>query len=386
MTTAVVVSDDVGLIVLETGKLKASSAMTATCATVVAGHVVVASELTMESWHPVQGTRQSWRAPEKIGALCSLGEWCCAGGVSGALYLWEAWSGRLARRLDAHYKSLIAMSCTSTKLATGGDDALIRLWSVASLVDIEGRPSSATLDAHALPVTGLSFSDARLVSCSLDASVRIWENSDCIFSVACAEALCCVTFDAAESAVFAGGESGRVFSFDLDVAAKKHTPGSLSLRGLEDDRDWAEFPLCTEGHRSKVSSIVALEDRVVTASMDGTLRAWGRRATPISSATTPFDNKKRPCRALLLYEPSSTVFAPFFQRQPRDADDVLPASLLHHPPKRQRGQHEARPWSLAVPKLLAEVAALKEETSRWQKVCDSLWHYAVEHDLDITKS
>ena len=64
----------------------------------------------------------------------------------------------------------VAFSPDSRTLATGGNDATIKLWNLASL------QQTATLRGHTGPVNGLSFSKdgTLLASSSGDGTVRLW--------------------------------------------------------------------------------------------------------------------------------------------------------------------------------------------------------------------
>ena len=64
----------------------------------------------------------------------------------------------------------VAFSPDSRTLATGGNDATIKLWNLASL------QQTATLRGHTGPVDGLAFSrdGTLLVSASGDGTARLW--------------------------------------------------------------------------------------------------------------------------------------------------------------------------------------------------------------------
>ena len=64
----------------------------------------------------------------------------------------------------------MAFSPDGRTLATGGDDATIKLWNLAS------RQQTASLRGHTGPVNALAFSqDGKLLaSCSGDGTARLW--------------------------------------------------------------------------------------------------------------------------------------------------------------------------------------------------------------------
>ena len=67
------------------------------------------------------------RVPEKLSSIAVTpdGLWLCGGGAaSGRLYLWELWSGRLARRWEGHFRGVTAL-CVDERgehVVSGGGD------------------------------------------------------------------------------------------------------------------------------------------------------------------------------------------------------------------------------------------------------------------------
>ena len=160
----------------------------------------------------------------------------------GTLTVWDAASGKLLSRVDAH-KTLtpaLALSPVAPLIATGGSDGRLRLWdlSLAPVVDLAGsadpalqpRPDKDHADrsgydegSEGLPVLGVSsatFSPdgALLASASLEDGVSIWDlktrarianmgkGSDRILGLA---------FTADGKRVFSGGLDGAVVLRDL---------------------------------------------------------------------------------------------------------------------------------------------------------------------------
>ena len=68
------------------------------------------------------------------------GLWLCGGGAtSGRLYLWELWSGRLARRWEGHFRGVTAL-CVDERgehVISGGGDGLVRPWCLSIACDSE---------------------------------------------------------------------------------------------------------------------------------------------------------------------------------------------------------------------------------------------------------
>src|SRR6185369_6617731 len=86
---------------------------------------------------------------------------------------WDAVAGRELRTLSGHTASVLAtaFSPDGRLLASGGDDAVVKLWDTATGREI------ATLNGHSLGVKAVAFSDdgKLLVSGSDDGSARLWD-------------------------------------------------------------------------------------------------------------------------------------------------------------------------------------------------------------------
>lgn len=97
-------------------------------------------------------------------------------GGGGELAVWE-WRSRSAHlRATSHAANEvtgISYSPDGQLIATGGRDAKVRLWRVAS-----GGRAVVTFHEHAAPVTAVAFPSAKpkvLVSASLDGTIRAFD-------------------------------------------------------------------------------------------------------------------------------------------------------------------------------------------------------------------
>jgi WD40 repeat protein len=86
--------------------------------------------------------------------------------------LWDALSGNLLGRVDAHDGGAdsVSFSPDGTLLASGGRDTLVKLWRVSDLHPV------AEYAAHKKPVLSLAFSPdgTLLATTSGDNTLRIW--------------------------------------------------------------------------------------------------------------------------------------------------------------------------------------------------------------------
>eukprot|EP00727_Mastigamoeba_balamuthi_P005663 m51a1_g1716 hypothetical protein (783) ;mRNA; f:46069-49053 len=100
--------------------------------------------------------------------------------------LWSADGKDLVRRIEGAHAKAVAALCEMAdgSLASGGYDALVKVWPAASLVPPRGTgdddAAPAVLAGHEGPVTSLSCApDGTLVSGSWDNTARVWRGGEC---------------------------------------------------------------------------------------------------------------------------------------------------------------------------------------------------------------
>ncbi|KAJ3192129.1 Pre-rRNA-processing protein ipi3, partial [Dinochytrium kinnereticum] len=133
------------------------------------------------SWakdHPVH----KFILPEKLSAVAvsNSGRFCLGAGFSGRFYLWEVASGRMIGMCDSHFKAIrVARFSSDDKgFLTGGEDASLRVWSLASFFQTPENPEAhRVFSGHTLPITDAAFSidvfhQSRAFSVSLDKTLR----------------------------------------------------------------------------------------------------------------------------------------------------------------------------------------------------------------------
>jgi WD40 repeat protein len=207
------------------------------------------------------------------------GYYLVAGTVSGEVMVWDAECGSLLSVFKAHTQKVtaLALSDDSLWLATGGSDALIRVWSLPLVISATARetanlltPSSdccwATFSAHSLPVTTLRWIDlSLLISGSLDQTLRVWDvhSQRALLTVTFQTPLRCVTLSPNHDTLFIGAADGRIYVLSLwnlpstDFTASSHTQ-----------------PLM--GHTAPLTTLCTSFDGsiLVSGSEDATLRLW----------------------------------------------------------------------------------------------------------------
>lgn len=217
---------------------------------------------------------------------------CVAGGLSGKLYVWELASGTLLRAWNGHYKAVSALAVTDDGgfVVSGGADGIVHAWAVAGLVDLSvpgaatAAPSAAiTWSDHSLPVTsihcGFGGSGARVVTCSADRTVRVRELSQRspLLVVRLPAAATAVVVDALEASLFAGGDDGRIFVFDLHAAAASATARAVPMAGTDmGEHDDGSGRAVFSGHTAQITSLGLAGHGawLVSTSVDGSARVW----------------------------------------------------------------------------------------------------------------
>jgi len=224
--------------------------------------------------------------PEKIACLTVTtgGFFCLGGSLSGTIHVWEVGTGSLVSSFEAHYRAVNCVTmagANSDRLITGGEDALVRAWTLADLLEEEGTPPKPQWsgNAHSLPVTVLVPTPtlSRLVSASMDRTAKVWEVSSgqMIFSITCRSSLRSLVLDPLGSQVYLGGSNGDIFEMDLNIAAVKvnapHAATNLASGGAS-----KESLQLLKGHSTAVTSIAFSRQQsyLISTSEDGCTKVW----------------------------------------------------------------------------------------------------------------
>lgn len=122
---------------------------------------------------------------DKITALIMSidGNYCFGGTEQGTIFVWQVMTGQLIKIFSAHIKSVDTLAITpdSAILISGGQDTLIRVWSVSDILDERTRDNRKvepihTWSSHSLGITSLSVtggSHTKIISSSLDRTCKV---------------------------------------------------------------------------------------------------------------------------------------------------------------------------------------------------------------------
>ncbi|KAI9216282.1 WD40 repeat-like protein [Blastocladiella britannica] len=188
-------------------------------------------------------------------AVSPTGDWLAFGSAAlGQLVVWEWQSESYVLKQQGHTYDLTTCAYSAQgHLASGGDDAKVKLWNDAGLCFV-------TLDAHTAPIVGLQFAkNGRvLFSASLDGTVRAWDMARYrnfkTYTTPSPAQFGCVAIDETGDLVCAGS----VDSFEVYVWAVQ-TGKLLDV-----------FP----GHTAPVSCMAFAGNVLVTGSWDRSVRVW----------------------------------------------------------------------------------------------------------------
>jgi len=206
------------------------------------------------------------------------GYYIIAGTHAGDVMVWDADSGVLVTTFKAHTQqvSALAVSADSLWLATGGTDALIRVWSLPLLIATTRETNAlepswercwATFSAHSLPITTLCWIDLSLLaSGSFDQALRLWDvpSQRALLTVTFQTPLKCITLSPSHDTLYVGGADGSIYVLHL-----------WSLPGANDFTASSHTRRLT-GHTAPLTALCTSVDGsvLISGSEDTTLRLW----------------------------------------------------------------------------------------------------------------
>ncbi|XP_054807733.1 protein ROOT INITIATION DEFECTIVE 3-like [Prosopis cineraria] len=219
-----------------------------------------------------------WSYPlEAIGPLsCTKdGTYLAGGAFSGNAYLWDVTSGKLLKTWRAHAKTLnrVLFSDDDSLLISSSDDGMICVWSLISLLDVEGTGSSLSLlhswSAHESTITGLLTTSGNyfpvLVSSSLDGTCKVWDfiSGRLVQSLVHHLAITSIFLYQGEGILFYGSVNGHVIGKKLDVGVEEEPSSIASDQLLE-----------LKGHSGTITALTSGQAGLISASEDNTICIW----------------------------------------------------------------------------------------------------------------
>ncbi|KAI8854475.1 WD40-repeat-containing domain protein, partial [Chytridium lagenaria] len=191
------------------------------------------------SWakdHPVH----KFILPEKLSSMSisNSGNYLCRRGLFRRFYLWEIATGRMMGMCDSHFKAIrvVKFSEDDRAFLTGGEDASLRIWTVASFKLFLRHPKIqkhiASSQATPWPVTDAAFtvqmySQSRVFSVSLDKTLRVRiQHTTCDGGLSLP--IVSLLLDPALSHAFAGADNGFIYLTNLYKSGEIPRPFSFN--------------------------------------------------------------------------------------------------------------------------------------------------------------
>ncbi|KAH0505878.1 Telomerase protein component 1 [Microtus ochrogaster] len=175
--------------------------------------------------------------------------------------------------VSRHQKPVRGLATSRELLASASEDFTVRLWPRRLLTqphEGEAFPCSAELRGHEGPVCCCSFSPdgSLLATAGRDRNLLCWD-------VKKAQAPLLIR---SFSSCHRDWITGCAWTKDK-VLVSCSSDGSVGLWNPESGQQLGQFL----GHQSAVSSVVAVEEHIVSVSRDGTLKVWDRRGVELTS-------------------------------------------------------------------------------------------------------
>ncbi|XP_008561011.1 WD repeat-containing protein 18 [Microplitis demolitor] len=226
--------------------------------------------------------------PGKVSALaCAPNGHYLAAAINENIFIWQLCTGKLLRTLSRHYQTVtcLVFSSDSSRFSSGGEDSLVFLWGLTSVVNNYNDAAPVyKFSHHTGPVKDIylgNFSQrARLVTVSLDRTARIYDTCTgtllltLIFDVP----LTSVSMDIIECNLFVGCIDGNIRQFEL-----RNPPRNLEYH-VSEEKNLIVF----KGHTGSVTKLSVSVNctTLLSASADGNVNLWDIPSQQITRTIT----------------------------------------------------------------------------------------------------
>lgn len=205
----------------------------------------------------------------------------CVAAIAEKIHIWQVYSGCLMAVVSRHYQNVnvIRFTDNGSHFVSGGEDNLVIVWSLASVLSFRDTPSqrpepTRVWSSHSLPVTDLHVGHGgyrcRVVSASLDQTCRLWDmvTGELLQTFVFPSSIMSVTMDTSEYRLFAGGSNGTIFAVNMygqPIRKERHIESS-DTQGVN----------CYKGHSKQVTCLSISMDgtKLVSGSHDCTVKIF----------------------------------------------------------------------------------------------------------------
>ncbi|XP_069686456.1 WD repeat-containing protein 18-like isoform X1 [Periplaneta americana] len=236
----------------------------------------------LNSQQPVLAKGIRLVCPGRVTSLAVSPDGCyCVTGIAENLHVWQAASGCHLTVAVRHFQHVNCIRFTDdgSHFVSGGEDALVLVWSLAYLLSNNGgdviggqtEPRHVFSD-HSLPVKDLYLGPggirARLISVSVDKTCKVYDmtSGTVLLTVVFDLILTAVTMSAAELEVFVGGVNGNIYQIGI------HSPPRMRDHHLTKEQKEKVF----SGHEKAITCLSASVDglTLLSGSVDTRVMIW----------------------------------------------------------------------------------------------------------------
>jgi len=230
----------------------------------------------LNSHSPVSNIRLV--TPGRVDALtCTPNGSYLIAAIGEKLIVWQTCNGKILANLSRHYQPITCVSTTKdgSLFASAGQDGLVFVWSLYSVLNDEHCSPVHRFSHHNLPIQGLCFGHggarARLYTISLDTKANIYElgSGDLLVSLIFNVPLTAIAVNICESELFVGCSNGNILQCNLH-SPPRSTEQHVKLSSKDNES------MVFKAHKSNVTALsVSVNCRIlVSGSTDKAVHIW----------------------------------------------------------------------------------------------------------------